>query len=126
MHIKISVLFYPFHLFHPFLHPSPLWHLPVSSQIYLKVLLSLARSLSNFVHLFLKFPVGVKSYGICLLFTDLFHLVLYLLDPSVSLHMSRFLFSLWLSNISLNVHTTSSLSIHVLMVILVTSISWLL
>ena len=58
-----------------------------------------------------RFHVSVKSYGICLSLSTLFHLAQYSLGPSMLLQMVRLYSFLWPSNIPLNICTTSFLPI---------------
>ena len=55
------------------------------------------------------------SYSISLPLSDLFHLAQCLPSPSMLLQMAKLHSFLWLSSIPLYIHTTSSLSIHLLM-----------
>ena len=87
---------------HPLFLPFPT-HLPSDNHQFSTVkspFLALSISLfflRSFI-LFLKFHIWVKSY-ICLSLTDLFHLMLYSLGPSM-LQWQNFMF-LWLNNILL-------------------------
>ena len=58
--------------------------------------------------------------------SDLLHSVGQTLGPSTSLQITQFRFFLWLSNFSLYICATSSLSIHLSMDTQVASMSWLL
>ena len=80
------------------------------------------------VHLyhFSRFHIYVFIYDICFSLSDLLHSVWQSLGPSMSLQMMQFHSVLWLSNIPLYICTTSSLSIHLSMDILVASMSWLM
>ena len=80
--------------------PLPFTHFPLPSGSCLCVL-CICGSVSVFC-LFLKFCVGMKSYGICLSLSDLFHLTYYTLAPSVSLQMVRSHPFLWLHTIALS------------------------
>ena len=108
-----------------FTHPHT--HLPSGNYQFSRVkslFLGLLCSFFSLLVLFLKFHIWVKSYGICLSLTGLFHLVLYCLDPSMSLQMAKFHYFLWLNNIPLcmyimyayyvytYIYNTSFVSIH--------------
>jgi len=86
--IKVSVLLIPFTYFtHPFPPTSPLVTICLFSIVKsLFFGFSLCCCCCSFV-LFLQLHVWVKSYGISLSLTDLFHLSLYSLDPTMLLQM---------------------------------------
>ena len=64
---------------------------------------------------FFRFHVYVLAYGTGFSPSNLLHSVGQTLGPSTSLQITQFRFFLWLSNISLYICATSSLSIHLLM-----------
>ena len=76
-------------------------------------------SACKLVHLyhFCRFHIYALIYNICFSLSDLLHSVGQSLGPSTCLQMTQFHSFLWLSNIPLYKCTTSSLSIHLLMVI---------
>ena len=78
-----------------FTHPP---HLSSGShQFFIVKSLFLAFSLLlSFVHLFLKFHIWVKSYGISFSLTDLFHLVLCSLAPCCCKRQDFVLFYGWI------------------------------
>ena len=86
-------------------------------SLYLRVclLVCLFFSLCSFV-LFLKFHIWMKLYRIHLSLTDLFHLALYSLAPTMLLQMARFHSFLWLS--------TTLLCVYVYMFIYVYTYIW--
>ena len=90
--IITSALLNPSHLFHPSSHTSSLVTISLFS-IVKSLCLGLPPSLSLsplLFLLFLKFHIWVKSYGICLSFTDLFHIAQYSLALSTLSQMARF------------------------------------
>ena len=64
---------------------------------------------------FSRFHIHALIYDICFSLSDLLHSVWQSLDPSTSPQMTQFCSFLWLSNITLYICTTSSLSIRLLM-----------
>ena len=64
---------------------------------------------------FFRFHIYVLAYGIWFSLSDLLHSVWQTLGASTSLQITQFCLFLWLSNISLYICVTCSLSIHLLM-----------
>ena len=71
----------------------------------------------KYVHLhhFSRVHVHMLIYDICFSLSNLLHSVWQTLGPSTSLQMIQFHSFLWLSNILLYIHTTTSLSIYLSM-----------
>ena len=93
----------------PWLHPRTTCHqvhylcLPLYSC-------PATRFISTIFFLF-RFHIYALIYDICFSLSDLLHSVWQYLGPSTSLQMTQFRSFLWLSNITLYICTTSSLSI---------------
>ena len=64
---------------------------------------------------FSRFYIYALIYDICFSLSDILHSLWQSLDPSTPLQMTKFHSFLWLSNIPLNICTTSSVSIRLSM-----------
>ena len=76
------------------------------------------------VQFFSRFHKWMKSYGICLSLTGLFHLPLCSPDPSILLQRVKFSSFIWLSSIPLCKCPIVVLSTHLMMVTWAASICW--
>ena len=144
--LYISTAIYPsytlFHLHPHCFHPQSLHHCPCSWVLFLFLLdtptpatpqswqhafsLWVCLYFACYFSLFITFHIWVKSYGISLSLTGLFHLAKYSLCPSMLLKGWTFSSVLWPGNILLCKCTIVILPTHLLMDTLAASKSWLL